>query len=335
LMDRAAEWLGTTSAHWIDSEKTWKFPSGATLTFGFLEAEKDKYRYQGSAYQFIGFDELTQFTETQYLYLFSRLRRLKTLAVPVRMRAASNPGGVGHEWVKKRFIDEPGDRVFIPAKVVDNPHIDQQDYISKLQNLDFITRRQLLSGDWTIRQEGTKFKKEWFTKVNTYPIGGRSCRGWDFGSTEGAGDPTCGCRVVRAPDGWLFYVIDMRRAQLNSGGVERLVKKTAADDTVRTKICIEQEPGASGKILVDDYKRRVLSDYIVEPVLARGAKTIRWEIPAQFAENGRIVLLQAPWNDPFLEELCLVPFAEHDDQVDAFTYAILGLITTAAEWDLL
>ena len=95
IMDRSKEWLRGTAARWHEPTKTWTFPSGATLSFGYLEAEQDKYRYQGAEFQFCGFDELTQFSETQYRYLFSRLRKSPGLAVPLRMRAASNPGGQG------------------------------------------------------------------------------------------------------------------------------------------------------------------------------------------------------------------------------------------------
>jgi hypothetical protein len=67
LMSRSMEWLAGTEAQWNDKEKTWKFPSGSTLTFGYLEHEHDKYRYQSSHFQFIGFDELTQFTSSSYM----------------------------------------------------------------------------------------------------------------------------------------------------------------------------------------------------------------------------------------------------------------------------
>ncbi len=104
LIPRAAEWLTATDAKWNGAEHVWRFPSGASLSFGYLDTEADKYRYQSAEYQFIGFDELTQFAESQYTYMFSRLRRLKGSSVPLRMRGASNPGGYGHEWVKQRFI---------------------------------------------------------------------------------------------------------------------------------------------------------------------------------------------------------------------------------------
>jgi hypothetical protein len=74
-MDRSRQWLTATDARWNDTLKRWAFPSGATLAFGYLETDADTYRYQSAEFQLIGFDELTEFTEAQYTYLFSRLRR--------------------------------------------------------------------------------------------------------------------------------------------------------------------------------------------------------------------------------------------------------------------
>ncbi len=149
IMARSLEWLKGSDATWNEQKKTWRFPSGASLSFGYLRREQDVYQYQGAEYDFIGFDELTQFTEWQYTYLFSRLRQLKDAPFPKRMRSASNPGGIGHGWVKKRFISEPAaGTVFIPARLVDNPHLDRDGYVASLQHLPETTRAQLLDGDW-------------------------------------------------------------------------------------------------------------------------------------------------------------------------------------------
>lgn len=148
LMSRADEWLSGTAAKWSTQERTWTFPSGATLTFGYLDEERDRYRYQSAAFQYVGFDELTQFPRPWYLYLLSRLRRLSGSNLPVRMRAATNPGGIGHKWVRERFIDKPEERVFIPAKLQDNRYIDRAEYLEFLGELDSVTRAQLRDGDW-------------------------------------------------------------------------------------------------------------------------------------------------------------------------------------------
>lgn len=153
IMDRSHEWL-RGKAKWNDVDKRWTFPSGATLTFGYLDAEKDKYRYQGAELQFIGFDELTQFPEQSYRYLLSRLRRLQGVGVPIRARAASNPGGIGHDWVRRRLVDgATSGRAFVPATLADNPYLDAVAYRQSLAQLDETTRRQLEHGIW-VRDSG-------------------------------------------------------------------------------------------------------------------------------------------------------------------------------------
>jgi hypothetical protein len=149
IMDRSHDWLGGTDAQWNGLEKRWTFPSGATLTFGYLDTDRDRYRYQGAEVQFVAFDEATQFPEAWYRYLLSRLRRADGVQVPLRARLATNPGGIGHEWVRRRFVesDDP-ERIFIPARLEDNPHLDQVAYRAQLELLDAHTRRQLLLGEW-------------------------------------------------------------------------------------------------------------------------------------------------------------------------------------------
>jgi len=195
LMDRAKEYLADTGASWNDRDKQWTFPSGAKIAFGYLQHEDDKLQYKSAEFQYIAFDELTDFTETQYSFLFTRLRkkRLGPLAeVPLRMRSASNPGGPGHAWVKARFVDpktrEPK-RVFIPAKMEDNPSLDAEGYEESLSNTDAITRAQIKAGDWDA-VVGGRFKPEWFPRYTTRgdylilrkpdEVDERSLRVWDF-----------------------------------------------------------------------------------------------------------------------------------------------------------
>lgn len=150
IMTRAKEWLAGTDAKWNDNDKRFTFPSGATLTFGYLESEDDVYQYQGAEFQFVGFDELTQFTKFQYTYLLSRVRRVSGSDIPLRVRSASNPGGKGHDWVFGRFVKKKDPkRPFVPARLEENPHLDVDEYRESLGNLMEATRRQLEDGDWT------------------------------------------------------------------------------------------------------------------------------------------------------------------------------------------
>jgi hypothetical protein len=158
IMSRAQEWLAGTDAKWNDNEKKFTFPSGASINFSYLKGPNDRFRYQSAEFQFVGFDELTHFPEEDYTYLMSRLRKPSSgplSLVPLRARGAANPGGVGHVWVKKRFVDgRSPDRVFIPAGLEDNPHLDQETYEQSLALLDPITHAQLRHGDWHIRPPG-------------------------------------------------------------------------------------------------------------------------------------------------------------------------------------
>src|SRR4030095_13003946 len=134
---------------WNAARRTWIFPTGvasrpATITFGFLARPLDKYRYASSEFQYIAFDELTDFVEEDYLFLFSRLRMTKVPHVKLRMRGASNPGGIGRLWVKQRFIDgaiPDADKVrllmkdgrgYIPARIEDNEHLHAEAYRDSL-----------------------------------------------------------------------------------------------------------------------------------------------------------------------------------------------------------
>lgn len=172
LMDVAHQWLADTAAEWSGVDKRWRFPSGATLSFGYIDTDRDRYRYQGGEYHTICYDELTQLREHWYTYLLSRLRRPKSCPVsdvPLRARSATNPGGVGQAWVAERWgIREDGTqdetaatdpesgelRVFVPALLADNPHLDVAEYRRALSRLDATTRAQLERGQWVSDSTG-------------------------------------------------------------------------------------------------------------------------------------------------------------------------------------
>ncbi len=188
IMARAKEWLAGTDAEWNEQRKQFTFPSGAVLQFGYLDTDKDRYRYQGGAYQFIAFDELTQFPEAWYRYLFSRLRKGTALDVPLRVRAATNPGGVGHEWVRRRFLAKPDpQRPFVSAKLDDNPSLDAREYREALGVLDETTRRQLEEGLWVRDAEGLVYR---FSEARNVIHSAPECQRYVLGIDYGARSPT-------------------------------------------------------------------------------------------------------------------------------------------------
>ena len=155
-------------AKFKEVEKLWQFPSGAKIEFGFLERDADVYRYQGQAYSWIGFDEITHLpTEFGWNYLASRLRTTDP-NLPTYLRCTANPGGVGAQWVKKRYVDPSEEnktfkgsdgltRKFIPARLQDNPFLAEDgEYERMLNSLPPVQRKQLLEGNWDI-SEGAAF----------------------------------------------------------------------------------------------------------------------------------------------------------------------------------
>lgn len=159
---------GTYSA----GEHRWTFPSGAVIEFGHMQHETSYLEYQGPSYHRVAFDEVTQFMEMQYVFMFSRRRKDPNFPYSMGQRASANPGGIGHEWVRKRFVSEAAqrfvkaltyrqpsplgtvfwlndDRCFVPARVADNPSIDVEDYLKRmLGHLPPKLREQMAAGDW-------------------------------------------------------------------------------------------------------------------------------------------------------------------------------------------
>jgi predicted phage terminase large subunit-like protein len=339
LMDLSHKWLRSTDAHWNARDARWTFPSGATLSFGYLTSTTDRYRYQSAAFQYIGFDELTQFSEHDYRYLFSRLRRKEGVKVPLRMRAATNPGGGGHDWVRARFID-PGttdDRIFIPALLSDNPYLDRKAYEESLAELDPITRAQLLQGDWTARTTGPMFGGHWFEVVDAgppfnlfddrkgSPVIEQAVRYWDLAATAlkiASPDPdwTAGLLMGRS-DEMLHYIYDVRRMRGTPKDVERLLRHTADLDPPGTVVWVEREPGSAGKAYIDHLRTDVLPDVPIYEDRVSGDKVARAAPTASHAEAGSIKMVRGDWNRAFLDEVEAFPIGRHDDQVDALAGA--------------
>jgi len=173
---------------WSERKSQWISPRGGRLWMSYLDKDMDVTRYQGQAFNWIGFDELTQWSSSYaWDYMRSRLRSAYSKELGLYMRATTNPGGAGHQWVKKMFIDpspynksfwatniETGDTItfpkghtkegeplfkrrFIPASLFDNPYLSEGgDYEAMLLSLPEHQRKQLLDGNWDVN-EGAAF----------------------------------------------------------------------------------------------------------------------------------------------------------------------------------
>ena len=174
LIDRSYEIYKAAfhKAKYNDQKHVWTFPSGAKIFFGSMQHTKDRTNYQGKRYDYIDFDELTQFLWEEYSYMFSR-NRPNGPGTRCYMRAQANPGGVGHGWVKERFITAGKpmqtiweqvnirypdghietrwkSRIFVPSSVFDNKILlaNDPDYLTRLASMPEQERNALLYGDW-------------------------------------------------------------------------------------------------------------------------------------------------------------------------------------------
>ena len=152
------------------------FPNGSRLRLGYCDNEKDALQYQGQAYDVIFLEEATQFTEFQF-QIFTECNRssgmIKVKFRP-RMYFTCNPGGVGHAWVKRLFIDKkykskekPENYVFIPSLVYDNKYLmeNDPDYVEALEALPEVRKKAMLYGDWNV------FEGQYFTEWRDNPEG--------------------------------------------------------------------------------------------------------------------------------------------------------------------
>lgn len=212
LIDRSNEIYPAYGAKYNGNRHLWTFPSGAKIYFGSMQHKRDRLKHQGKRYDFIGFDELTHFEWEEYSYMFSR-NRPGGPGTRCYIRATCNPGGIGHEWVKGRFIQgkEPlktyyetatidgkeysRSRVFVPSTVFDNKILLENDpnYIAALAMLPEQEKKALLYGDWDsfsgqvfaeFRNNAAGYRDRCYTHVIEpfdIPKGWRRYRSFDFG----------------------------------------------------------------------------------------------------------------------------------------------------------
>lgn len=324
LIHLAHSWLQDADAEWKDG-KYYKFPSGATLNFGYLSAPLDHFNYQGPSYNFIGIDEIVGIRENQALYLFSRLRRKKGFSVPSRFRCASNPPAreqvARGAWVKSRYVDSTTRLphiVFISAKLGDNPHLDAEEYRSlSLSKLDVVTRQQLEEGDWEIQSAGEMFSGEKFLIVKTFDRNEivSSVRYWDKAGTQDGGAFTAGVLMHRLSDG-SFIIDHVVTGQWSAFKREKKIKQTAKIDGLDVDIWIEQEPGSGGKESAENTVRNLAGWNIYVDKVAT-AKEKRAEPYSIQVEAGNVKILKGEWNFTFLREHECFPAGKYKDQVDA------------------
>ena len=221
------------------TQRAFLFPNGSRIKLGYCDREADVFQYQGQEYDVIGLEEATHFTEPQMQFLTTCNRSVRSDFSP-RMYYTCNPGGVGHAWVKRLFIDReyrnserPGDYVFIPAKVTDNPVLLENDpqYLDTLRNLPEHLKKAYLDGNWDVLEgqyfsefdrsihvvEPTELPKEW-----------KRFRAMDWGYN----DPCCVLWFAVAPEGRLFVYRELYLRKTLSSEIAKRVKALSAGERI-------------------------------------------------------------------------------------------------------
>jgi predicted phage terminase large subunit-like protein len=358
-MDRAAEWLANTDAEW--SNDRWNIPNGGTLSFGYLDGPRDHHNFQSANFLYVGIDEVVNIRKHQALYMFSRLRKLKSFqyvneltrmferklrqdeveyyrrlyeSIPLRFRCASNPPTKDQVergfWVKERYVDaetRSEGAVFIPAWMHDNPFLDHESYKASLKNLDPITRRQLEDGDWNIQVKGNMFDRAWFEIVDAAPAEGRRVRRWDLAATEAkkGKEPayTVGLRMCEHKG--VYYIENVVRFRNRPLYVEQMVRQVADLDGKYVPIRVEQEPGSGGVNTIDNYRRKVLPEFDFKGDKKTSSKIEDASPFSSQCEAGNVKLVKGAWNKVFLDEAELFPHSAFKDQIDAASGAFAFL----------
>jgi len=334
LMDRSQAWWGR-KAHWNGTDKLWTFPSGAKVALAYLSKPNDHLRYQGAEYHATFWDELTQFLMRQYEYVaLSRTRRRAGSTIPLRALSASNPGGLSHDAVKARFVDAAtrDGRVYVPATIEDNPHVDKVAYTAGLSRLHPTVREQLLRGDWSAREPGDYFRREWFGPLldpDTEAVPSSECvriRWWDLAASES--DDACytaGTRMLRDLRG--HYAVEHAvRFRATPGKRDDLICDVAKTDGRTVNVGIEIEPGSGGQAQFDALERR-LRVMGVRAIGQKptGDKATRCDPVASELERGHreewqgcgIRLYAGAWTQMYLDSVEGFPESEFVDLADA------------------
>lgn len=352
IINKCLEFYPSGCYKYNSSDKIMTFVNGSRLKFGYLENEDDKYRYQGGEWSYIGFDELTHFSLTQYLYLKSRNRNTK--GYPNVMRGTSNPGGKHHDWVKKRFIDpaKPNEvfidelgtkRLYIPSLLKDNPNLNEEQYTKNLMHLPDIEREALLNGNWDL-SFGEIFKREDFKIITSKQFEDMTNfevdEYWDledgYGETGLTNYMTVDVAVTdtKTSDSSAFtigsidphnnkYVKKSKKVKLLSNDLLEQTLKLARDYEVQF---IGVEDTAISKTFIENLENTILErilPYVVIRLSPKGRnKVARIQQYILSAKNQNRLYFIDKVDEELIVEAINFPNAIHDDGLDSLAYFI-------------
>ena len=259
------------------------FMNGSVLKMGYMDREDDVFQYQGQEFDVIGFEEATQFTEMQMRYLSTSCRSTRTDFKP-RLYYTCNPGGPGHDYIKRIFVDrhytedeDPDDYVFIPAKVYDNVVLMETmpEYVKTLKALPEHLRRAYLDGDWDVI-EGQYFE-EWNREKHVIepfeiPRDWKKFRAMDWGYN----DPTCCLWFAVAPDKHIYVYREIYKNHVLASDMAREIRERSLFEDISYTVASP-----------DMWQRRGVKDAMGGEAIAE--TFMKLGVPLIKADNSRVV----------------------------------------------
>lgn len=376
LWDEAESLYPVTGATGVKSDTRFEWDGGMKIAFRHMEHEKNKLDWQGAQVGYVGFDEITHFSETMFTYMLSRGRSKSGVDAYFRGTCNPDPDSWVRQWIdwwigpdglpiiersgvvrwfirlgetmiwadtREALIEahqefpvtdenriEPMSFTFIPATIYDNKILLRTNpkYLAQLKGMPRVEREKLLGGNWNVRaQIGSYYNRDWIKPVTQIHPSSTLVRFWDRAATEPSEanpDPdwTAGVKMARQPKGHSprYVIMDVKRDRLRPAGVLKLIETTATKDGRRTRVGVEQEPGASGKAdATATVSELVKLGFDVRKRRPTGAKKDRYLPFSAECENGEVGIMPGPWNEAFHSENenCIFDDNSKDDQCDA------------------
>lgn len=328
VIARTQEIYPMIGGRWAAGKRTWYFPGGNRLKMRALMRDADASKYQGHSYTDVYIDEGGNFPTPDPLdKLRATLRN--PYGIPATYNISANPGGPGHEWIKKRYVDPaPGGyepitddqsgegRIYIPSRLQDNAILMDQDphYQRRLKMSGPAWLVQAwLRGDWNATPEGGIIKAAWFRRHTAMPYEAlQIVQSWDTAfKDKQINDPSVCTTWAVTRHG--YFLLDVFRERMDYPTVKRAVQSKAQQYSADV-VLIEDK--GSGQSLIQELRETSLTPIVaVTPV---ADKVTRMLTVSAIFESGLVSIPEtAPWLLEYEIELTTFPLAPHDDQVDS------------------
>ena len=352
VIGRSQEIFTPLGALWKAQKSTWVMPNGAILRLRSLERDADAGKYQGHSYTDVYIDEGGNFPNPDPIDKLNATLR-NPHGIPSSFNVSANPGGPGHEWIKKRYIDPAplgmkpviddssnAKRIYIPSRLEDNRLLMDGDpgYIARLKKSGppWLVQAWLM-GDWNATPEGGLIKAQWFRRYNILPSEFlRVIQSWDTAyKPEQVNDPSVCTTWGETRQGW--YLLDVFRERMEYPALKRAA--ASLYEAWRPQGVLIEDKG-SGQSLIQELRQGVGVGKTkvripVIPIDTKGINKVdRLIAVSSLFEAGMVYLPEvSPWTLDYEIEMTIFPLAPHDDQVDSTSQFLKWAHENSASFD--